>query len=1237
MLAGDAGAVVAEVAVEGESQADAPVSNHDVGSRASESSLREVLPSEVIASESLAAEIAIIDASVDITDEVAQLGRRNVDIVVIDSASDPLDQITEVLRDRRGVTALHIVSHGSDGQLMLGGRVIDTSQLTLRSDQIAMWQNSLSEKADILLYGCDVSASDVGTTFIQTLARLTSADVAASTDRTGTESSGGDWVLESTVGQIDTDLFAASSELARIDVTLPITIRAAGSEGDEEMQLQVAGEIVQTWTNVGGNAYAGQYQTFTYDNTGPVDADDVRVLFTNAIYLPAQGIDRNLRVDNVTIDGVVFESEDPSVYSTGTWRPDDGIQPGFRESEFLHGNGYFQYGENPNSGSVITIYAAGNENAETMQLWIGGENVKTWTNIGGNAYARQFEAYQFTADSTVTADDIQVHFTNARYQNNGEIDYNLRVDRIVIDSATFQTEAPNVYSTGTWQNGSVTPGFKQSEMLHSNGYFQYGSTSNAGTIALETSNVQVDEDAGSVTLNVVRSGGSDGQITVDYATQSGTASGGTDFLPQTGTLTFADGETVRPIVIPIVDDDVTEPTEEFNVTIENVLGGATLLVPRTATVTIIDDGVVLPDYVNFSSVAGLNLNGVAAQVGDELHLTATDLNEAGSAFFETPISLGGDASFRSSFSFRMTGGAGGADGLAFAIHNDSQGSDAIGGSGGALGFSGITNAIAVEFDSYQNPWDINANHVSILDADVETALRTSTADFDLNDGSEYFAWVDYNGTSDVLAVYLSDSASKPTVALLKTIVDLESQIGSTAYFGFTAATGGLADSHQIGGWQLDQQDPPLDPPTQPGDTVTAVNVITGVNQPTAVEWLPNGSMLIAQKSGVVRTASNGSLSATPFIDISGIVNDVRDRGLLDIAVHPEFEENPYVYLLFTYDPPEVNQQAVGTLAGPDGRGNRAGRLIRVTADVQTDYQTAVAGSEVVLLGTNSTWDNFNASANSTFDFDEPPAGEDENGNYVQDFIASDSESHTVGGLAFGVDGNLFVSIGDGASYNQVDVRADRVQDIDSLSGKILRIDPLTGQGLPDNPHFDGNPDSNRSKVYQRGLRNPFRISVDPVGGQLFIGDVGWGQWEEVNAAGPGANFGWPFYEGGSGVSNILWPYANTAEGADFFAENPSVDASLYALSHQADGINAIVMGDVYRGPLYGSEYVGDVFFNDLGQGIVRHASLDADGNITDVSTFTTGANVVVAISQGPDGALYFVDLDSNLIGRWEIV
>lgn len=753
-----------------------------------------------------------------------------------------------------------------------------------------------------------------------------------------------------------------------------------------------------------------------------------------------------------------------------------------------------------------------------------------------------------------------------------------------------------------------------------------------GVISMGQTAYTADEGDANVEIQVVRHNGTDGTVTIEYNTNAISATAGSDYTPTSGTLSFAPGQTVGVITVPLLDDANVEPIETFSVTLDNPGGGAELLVPRTSTVSIVDDESPLPDFTDFSSVADLSLNGSASQSNNLLQLTPLVNNQAGSAFFDTAVSIANDAHFRAQFSFDMTGGVAGADGLTFTLQADPAGAAALGGTGGGLGFDGIANAVAVEFDTWQNPGEVNNNHIAVIAGSTTNSLRLGSPSSNLNDGNRYWAWVEYNGTSDVLAVYFSPTATKPTEALLSTNVDLESVVGPNAFFGFTAGTGGANNAHRIYDWTMDQIAPPQFPPTGAGDNVVAIDVIdAGLNQPVAIDWLPNGTMLIAEKGGIVRTASLGTLNPSVFLDIRDIVNGVRDRGLLDIAVHPDFDNNPYVYLLFTYDPPEVSNFTGDS--GPDGKNNRAGRLIRVTADVANNYETAVANSEIVLLGANSTWQNFNGLVNSTFNFDEPPAGENADGSYVQDFIPSDSESHTVGALAFGTDGNLFVSIGDGASYNRVDIRADRVQDLDSLSGKVLRIDPISGLGLSDNPHYNGDPAANRSKVYQRGLRNPFRMSVDSLTGQLFVGDVGWSTWEEINAAGPGANFGWPFYEGDA-VQN---GYANTTEGQAFFADPPPVNPPLYALNHAADGINAIVLGDVYRGGQYGAEYEGDVFFNDLGGGIVRHASLDASGTVIDVQTFTTGANVVVAMSQGPDGLLYYVDLDDGTIGRWEFI
>ena len=414
------------------------------------------------------------------------------------------------------------------------------------------------------------------------------------------------------------------------------------------------------------------------------------------------------------------------------------------------------------------------------------------------------------------------------------------------------------------------------------------------------------------------------------------------------------------------------------------------------------------------------------------------------------------------------------------------------------------------------------------------------------------------------------------------------------------------------------------------DTFILETFVSGLENPTAIDWTPEGDKLfVAQQNGTVRLVDNGSLSDTPFIDISAQVNNTRDRGLLGLAVHPDFPSQPYVYLAFTYDPPEAF--ANSGLAGSDGNGNRPSRVIRVEADSSTNFSTAVPGSEVVIVGQNSTWENISRpDGNSTDDLDIPPSGITPDGENIPDYLATDSESHSIGALQFGTDNSLFVSNGDGTSYNAVDPRTVRVQDLDNLSGKILRVDPLTGQGLSDNPFYDGNPDSNRSKVYSYGLRNPFRFAINPNTNEPYIGDVGWRTWEEINT-GAGANFGWPYYEGGNGVSLQQNEYQVLPEAQEFYDSNESVTAPLYARNHN-DGAIAIIMGDFYTGDTFPDAYDDALFYIDFGDNTVRFLTFETEG--VTVNTFDDDASSLTQILTGPDGNLYGVDRTSGQVISW---
>ncbi|MBC6432114.1 hypothetical protein FM036_15630 [Nostoc sp. HG1] len=521
---------------------------------------------------------------------------------------------------------------------------------------------------------------------------------------------------------------------------------------------------------------------------------------------------------------------------------------------------------------------------------------------------------------------------------------------------------------------------------------------------------------------------------------------------------------------------------------------------------------------------------------------------------------------------------------------------------------------------------------------------------------------DYHDVSGTLS-FAAGQASKTISIVLKD--DTVGEVNETFTLKFSNAVGVQPNTQQTTITIIDDD----------AGNFALETVASGLNQPTAFDWTSDGKrMFIAQKNGVVRVLNNGTLLSTPFIDISGQVNDTRDRGLLGIAVHPDFGKatNPknYVYLLYTYDPPETNpnnpkNNPNSTLDNPDQIGNRTARLIRVEADPNTNYTTTIAGSEVVLLGTNGTWENINRpDGNSTnVSLGYAPSGilnkdtgkpftslQDYLNNQgkvqnVQNFIANDSESHSVGSVRFGTDGSLFVSLGDGTSYNGRDPRAIRVQDVNNLSGKILRIDAITGHGLSSNPFYNGDPNSNSSKVYNLGLRNPFRFTIDKNTNTPVIGDVGFFLYEEVNIGKPGANFGWPFYEGGldanGNIVSLKQPsYSSLDAAKDFYSSGTTVTAPAYTYQHTDS--NSIVLGDFYTGDTFPEIYQGALFVGDFSQGTIDALTFDSQGKFVSVKRFASQADranlgVTAQISTGKDGNLYYANLTGGEIDRFRPV
>lgn len=398
-------------------------------------------------------------------------------------------------------------------------------------------------------------------------------------------------------------------------------------------------------------------------------------------------------------------------------------------------------------------------------------------------------------------------------------------------------------------------------------------------------------------------------------------------------------------------------------------------------------------------------------------------------------------------------------------------------------------------------------------------------------------------------------------------------------------------------------------------------VAAGLELPTAIDFSNDGRMFIAEKNGVVRLWQNNVLQPQPFIDLSAEVNSARDRGLLGIAVHPQFPTLPYIYVLFAYDPPDVKI---------DGTGARIIRLLRLTADAEQNHSVALAdpASRVVILGKNGDRSML-GNENEGDDLERVacqigPAGRAT--SYTNDCVPADSAVHSNGGLRFGPDGMLYVGIGDNASPWMIDPRALRVQSLDNLAGKILRIDPMTGAGLRDNPFFDGNVNSNRAKVFNYGLRNPVRFSFKPGPAnavpEVVIGDVGWNTAEEVNI-GRGKNFGWPCYEGSDKEAS----YANNPRTSALCGEvyrktNTDAQKPAYEYDTLPEG-GAVMVGDAYLGTNYPAEYRSAMFFADYERQWIKVGRVGANGALT-VKDFAQFVGPVVDITAGPNQDLFYV-------------
>ncbi len=354
-------------------------------------------------------------------------------------------------------------------------------------------------------------------------------------------------------------------------------------------------------------------------------------------------------------------------------------------------------------------------------------------------------------------------------------------------------------------------------------------------------------------------------------------------------------------------------------------------------------------------------------------------------------------------------------------------------------------------------------------------------------------------------------------------------------------------------------------------------VVSGMSGPIYAAGLPDGSgrVAIVERAGRIRVLNpaTGAFEATDLLNISSEISTSGEKGLLSIAFSPNFLVDRTFYL-------HLNPSASSTTE------------IRKYTVQSANYAVADAASGDVILSVP-----------------QPSA-----------------TNHKGGTVTFDKAGRLLISLGDGGSDSNT------AQDNNNLLGKILRIDP-TSDAFPNDASRDyAIPPSNpfasgtggRPEIYANGLRNPFRISVDPVTGDLFIADVGEGSLEEVDRLPASA----------TGLVNFGW---NRREGSQ--AYNGGADSPSYTLpvTEYARSLGqSITGGVVYRGPiedLQGQYIFADFISNRKWSVPIANLTVGTvlpSGSLTDRGTAFTAnvgsANSLVAFGTDNDGNVYFVNL-----------
>lgn len=368
----------------------------------------------------------------------------------------------------------------------------------------------------------------------------------------------------------------------------------------------------------------------------------------------------------------------------------------------------------------------------------------------------------------------------------------------------------------------------------------------------------------------------------------------------------------------------------------------------------------------------------------------------------------------------------------------------------------------------------------------------------------------------------------------------------------------------------------------PADKLGLEPVASGLNDAVVVTNAGDGSqrLFIVEQEGVIRILdlATGSLLPTPFLDISGLVDDTGgEQGLLGLAFHPDYASNGQFYVNYTYDTNPPN--------GPDRT-----RIAMYQASIGNPNIADTL--ETVLM------------------------------EFEQDFA-----NHNGGDMHFDPEGYLVIASGDGGSGNDPNNRA---QDLGELLGKMLRIDVDTvggdekcgivgNYGIPPGNPFTGAADG-CDEILHYGMRNPWRFSFDARTGELFIGDVGQNDWEEVSWAPAGAsglNFGWKICEG-------LHIRNSETELCDF--------GTLPIIEYPRSGGNCAVTGGfVYRGGI--GSLQGRYVYADYCSARIWIATRDGDEWTSEEWIESPALGLIPTFGQDETCELYVVNRSNSTLYR----